>query len=104
MRHTKGVDTEVQWSQECDAWVGTFAERDHPSRNPGGAAQDGFEVEVLLRAEDWHVEVSHYASGGFQREHIQAADAEQAKARAADLLRAFRARAEKADGIAGDGR
>ncbi len=56
--------------------------------------RDGFEVELLLRATDWHVEMSHEASGGFQREHIQAADADEAKAEAADLLRAFSARIE----------
>ena len=73
------MDVKVYWSQEGDAWVGTFEEHHRPSRPARVMGQNDFEVEVLLRAEDWHVEVSHYASGQFQREHIQAADAEEAK-------------------------
>jgi hypothetical protein len=49
---------------------------------------------LLLRATDWHVEMSRAARGAFEREHIQAADSEEAKARAADLLLAFRAKCE----------
>ncbi len=67
-----------------------------PGRVPGprgrAAGHDGHEVEVLLRAEGWQVEVSHAPSGEFAREHVQAADEEEAKARAADLLRSFRTR------------
>jgi hypothetical protein len=97
MREPREVDMEVYWSQEGDAWIGTFEEHHKPSRQARVMGQNDFEVEVLLRAEDWHVEVSHYASGQFQREHIQAADAEEAKARAADLLRTFRAKSSGSD-------
>jgi hypothetical protein len=38
--------------------------------------------------------MSHVARGAFDCEHIQAADADEAKAEAADLLRAFSARIE----------
>ena len=63
MREPREVDAEVYWSQEGDAWVGTFEEHHQPSRQVRVMGQNDFEVEVLLRAEDWHVEVSHYASG-----------------------------------------
>ena len=86
--------SEVLWSIEGDAWVGTLGRPDDLSRDAGAAARHGFEVELLLRATDWHVEMSHTARGAFEREHIQAADPEEAKARAADLLLAFRARCE----------
>src|SRR5918997_2509502 len=89
---------EVRWSREGDAWVGVLGARGDPGWDAGAIREDAFEVEVLLRAEDWHVEVSHAASGGFERRHVRAADAEEAKARAADLLRAFRAGTEEAAG------
>ena len=38
--------------------------------------------------------MSHAARGAFEREHIQAADPEEAMARAAELLLAFRAKCE----------
>src|SRR4051794_32615457 len=91
MRGPEDVDVEVLWSIEGDAWVGTLGRPDGLS---GAAARHGFEVELLLRATDWHVEMSHVARGAFEREHIQAADPEEAKARAADLLLAFRAKCE----------
>jgi hypothetical protein len=89
-------DEEVLWSREGDAWVGV-PRGDGTDPEAGAAGHDGFEVEVLLRAEDWQVEVSHAPSGGFERRQVQAADDEEAKAKAADLLRAFRARAGDAD-------
>ena len=87
--HGPTDDDEVLWSREGDAWVGVLR-----GERPDGeaAGHDGHEVEVLLRAEDWQVEVSHAPSGEFAREHVQAADEEEAKARAADLLRSFRTR------------
>ncbi len=87
-------DDEVLWSREGDAWVGVLR-----GERPYGeaAGHDGHEVEVLLRAEDWQVEVSHAPSGEFAREHMQAADEDEAKARAAALLRAFRARTRETD-------
>jgi|SRR4051812_11225345 hypothetical protein len=94
MHEPTGVEPEVVWSQEGDAWVGVLGRWDHASQDAAWAGRDGFEVELLLRATDWHVEVSHDASGGFCREHIQAADAEEAKAKAADLLHAFKAKVE----------
>ena len=90
---------DVQWSQEGDAWVGTLGARDYPSWDEGGMGHDGFEVELLLRATDWHVEVSHAARGAFEREYIQAADADEAKARAADLLFAFQDRIGRTDAV-----
>ena len=74
--------TDVLWSQEGDAWVGV----------PTSGSRQGCEVELLLRATEWHVEMSHAARGAFEREYIHAADADEAKARAADLLFAFQAR------------
>jgi hypothetical protein len=94
MHGPEHVSEEVQWWQEGDAWLGTLGGRDYPSWDEGGIGRGGFEVEVLLRATDWHIEMSHPAWGAFEREHIQAADAEEAKSRAADLLRAFRAKRE----------
>ena len=94
MRGPEDVDMEVLWSIEGDAWVGTLGRPDDLPRDAGAAARHGFEVELLLRATDWHVEMSHTARGAFEREHIQAADPEEAKARAADLLLAFRAKCE----------
>ena len=87
MREPEHTAADVWWSQEGDAWVGTLDGR------------EGWEVELLLRATDWHIEVSHLARGAFEREHIQAADAEEAKATAADRLRAFwsRCKAPAAD-------
>ena len=58
---------EVRWSREGDAWVGVLGARGDPGWDAGAIREDAFEVEVLLRAEDWHVEVSHAASGGFER-------------------------------------
>ncbi len=89
--HGPAEDEEVVWSREGDAWVGVPRGE---CRDPeaGAAGHDGHEVEVLLRAEGWQVEVSHAPSGEFAREHVQAADEEEAKARAADLLRSFRTR------------
>ena len=98
------VTEEVQWSREGDAWVGTLGARDYRSWDEGGMGRDGFEVELLLRATDWHVEVSHAARGACEREHVQAADVEEAKASAADLLRAFRAKSEEANDGDGSGR
>jgi hypothetical protein len=94
MRGPEDVDVEVLWSIEGDAWVGTLGRPDDLSRDAGGAVRHSFEVELLLRATDWHVEMSHVARGAFEREHIQAADPEEAMARAADLLLAFRAKCE----------
>jgi hypothetical protein len=91
--HGPADDEEVVWSREGDAWVGVLG----ADPELGAAGQDGYEVEVLLRAEDWQVEVSHPPSGGFERRQVPAADEDEAKARAADLLRAFRARAGGAD-------
>ncbi len=82
-------DEEVVWSREGDAWVGVLR-----GERPDGeaAGHDGHEVEVLLRAEDWQVEVSHPPSGGFERRQVRAADEEEAKTKAAGVLREFRAR------------
>jgi hypothetical protein len=82
---------DVLWSWEGDAWVGV-PRGERPDGDAGTAGHDGYEVEVLLRAEDCQVEVSHAPSGEFARKHVQAADEDEAKARAADLLSAFRAR------------
>ena len=78
------VSTGVLWSLEGDAWVGV----------PASGSHQGCEVELLLRATDWHAEMSHAVRGAFEREYIQAADAEEAKTKAADLLLAFKARVE----------
>src|SRR3954452_10429922 len=91
-----GIEAEVLWWREGDAWVGVFGGHDNPSRDAGGSERTGFEGELLLRATDWHVELSHAARGAFERKHIQAADADEAKARAADLLCTFRAKVEGA--------
>jgi hypothetical protein len=85
-------DAEVRWSREGDAWIGVLDGADDPRRAGADrdvAGHDGPEVEVLLRAEDWQVEVSHAACGDFARENLAAADAEEAKAKAAALLRAY---------------
>jgi hypothetical protein len=79
--------------------VGVLGRRDHLSPGAAWTGRDGFEMELLLRATDWHIEESHGASGGFCREHIQAADVEEAKARAADRLCAFRAEVEGTAGV-----
>ena len=96
MHEPRAVEAEVLWSQEGDAWIGVLGASSQPSKETAGTVRDGFEVELLLRATDWHIEVSHAARGAFQREHIQAADLEEAKAKAADLLRAFRTKVERA--------
>jgi hypothetical protein len=85
------VDVEVLWSMEGDAHVGTLGRPDVLSRDAGAAAHHGFEIELLLRAADWYVEMSHSARRAFKREHIQAADPEEVKARVADWLLASRA-------------
>jgi hypothetical protein len=87
MREIAEVEAGVLWSREGDAWAGIPA---MGSPNHGG--RQDFQVELLLRATDWHVEMSHVLRGAFEREYIQAADAEDAKARAANLLLAFRAK------------
>ena len=83
---------EVIWSQEGDAWIGVFGTPHREIPKGGEISRDAIEVEVLLRAEAWHIELSDPAHGGFEREYVEAADAEEAKAKAANLLRAFRAR------------
>jgi hypothetical protein len=80
------------WSLEGDAWVGVPSTAGQHARGCGD--RHGCEVELLLRATDWHVEMSHVARGEFERQYIQASDAEEAKAKAADLLRAFQAKCE----------
>jgi len=87
-------EADVLWSREGDAWVGILGAGRHSNRDDGWTGRDDFEVELLLRATDWHVEVSYAARGAFEREHIQAGDVEEAKARAADLLHAFRTKCE----------
>src|SRR5215212_2865959 len=42
--------SEVLWSIEGDAWVGTLGRPDDLSHDAGAAARHGFEVELLLRA------------------------------------------------------
>ena len=51
---------------------------ERPDGDAGAAGHDDYEVEVLLRAEDWQIEMSHPSSGGFARHHVCAADAEKA--------------------------
>ena len=92
--HRPAEDEEVLWSREGDAWVGVLR-GERPNGEPAG--HDGHEVEVLLRAEDWQVEVSHAPSGGFERRQVPAADEEEAKTKAVDVLREFRARSREAD-------
>jgi hypothetical protein len=87
-------EANVLWSREGDAWVGVLGVGKHPNRDDGRPGRNDFEVELLLRATDWQVEVSYAARGAFKREHIQAGDVEEAKAWAADLLHAFRAKCE----------
>jgi hypothetical protein len=89
MHEPTEAGTDVLWSQEGDAWVGV----------PTSGSRRGCEVELLLRATEWHVEMSHAACGAFEREYIQAADADEAKARAADLLFAFQARIGRTDAV-----
>jgi hypothetical protein len=95
MHGALGAEAEVQWSQEGDAWVGVLGADGHADPDTREVGRDSFEVELLLRATDWHVEMSHVARGAFDCEHIQAADADEAKAKATDLLRAFRAKIEE---------
>ena len=84
-----GDDAEVLWSREGEAWVGVLG--GDPDR--GAVWHDGHEVEVLPRAEDRRVEVSHAPSGGFERRHVRAADDAEPRAKAADLPHAFRTNA-----------
>ena len=88
------VSTDVRWSREGDAWIGVPVSDDCKA-----GSRQGCEVELLLRATDWHVEMSHVARGTYEREYIQAANAEEAKTKAANLLLAFRARVEGAAAV-----
>jgi hypothetical protein len=69
---------------------------DDLSRDARAVTRHCFEVELLIRATDWHVQMSHAARKAFEYEHIQAASPEEAKAKAkaADMLLAFRAKCE----------
>src|SRR5690349_8012060 len=89
-----GLAAEVLWSREGDAWIGVLSDVAQPVQGAGGTALNGFEVELLLRAKGWRVEMLHTAGEAFGCEHIEADGPEQAKAKAADLLYAFRARVE----------
>lgn len=96
MHGPKGGAAEVLWSREGDAWIGVLGDCNDVSPGTWPTRRQGSEVELLLRATDWHVEMSHAARGAFEREYIQASNAEEAKSKAANLLLAFRAKIEEA--------
>jgi hypothetical protein len=89
MSGRNGLAAEVLWSQEGSAWIGVLGETGNPVQGARESAPGGFEVELLLRAEGWHVEMSHTTGEAFECEHIEAEDPEEARAKAADLLCAF---------------
>ena len=86
-------DEGVVWSRESDAGVDVLGP-DGADPDSGAPGHDGHEVEVLPRAEDRQVGVSHAPGGGFERRQVRAADEDEARAEAADPLRAFRTSVE----------
>jgi len=92
MHEAVDAEAEVLWLQEGDAWVGTLCGEGDPCLDNPGSRRDAFEVELLLRATDWQVEMWQAARGAFAREHIEAADLAEARVKAATLLCDFRNR------------
>jgi len=90
MYEAADAEAEVLWSQEGHAWVGTLCREGDLCLDQPGRRRDAFEVELLLRATDWQVEMWHVARGAFAREHIEAADLAEARVKAATLLCDFK--------------
>src|SRR3954447_367696 len=90
MYEAADAKAEVLWSQEGDAWVGTLCGEGDSCLDGPGNRRDAFEVELLLRATDWQVEMRHAAHGAFAREHIETADLAEARVTAATLVCDFR--------------
>ena len=65
-------DEGVVWSRESDAGVDVLGP-DGADPDSGAPGHDGHEVEVLPRAEDRQVGVSHAPGGGFERRQVRAA-------------------------------